>query len=288
MESNSFLGFTFFPCLHIIESNHCIIMRMKMSKKILSIFLLLVFAITMIPANGVSAKTKVKLNKTNITLTTGDTCKLKVSGTKAKVKWSSSNQSVAKVSKTGLVSAKGEGTARIVAKVGKKKYYCKVTVETEEDDVERVYGKLVDYIMSNGVTNSSGFKVINGSYDEYLYGIEYDSKQDAVVFILVNQDEELQVAVTMTISLSDTSTADVYYICVDESTGCKAYASFETETYDDFDNMEFDVITAVGMDNDDVQSYARSDFSVSMECWDIFLDEKMGLTFDDFGFNYSK
>lgn len=74
------------------------------------------------------AASKVKLNKSKIRLCAGDTFRLKVSGTKRKVTWSSSNRRIAKVSRKGLVTALKAGEASITAKVGKKKLTCKVVV----------------------------------------------------------------------------------------------------------------------------------------------------------------
>ena len=74
------------------------------------------------------AASKVKLNKSTIRLCVGETFRLKVSGTKRTITWSSSNKRVAKVSRKGLVTALKAGEARITAKVGKKKYSCKVYV----------------------------------------------------------------------------------------------------------------------------------------------------------------
>ncbi|HHT58009.1 Ig-like domain-containing protein [Herbinix luporum] len=71
----------------------------------------------------------IKLNKTKITLDVGDTYQLKLTGTNKKVTWSSSKKSVATVSSKGKVTAKKAGKATITAKVGSKKYTCKVTVK---------------------------------------------------------------------------------------------------------------------------------------------------------------
>lgn len=76
------------------------------------------------------AATKVKINATKKTLVKGQTYTLKVSGTKKKVKWSTGKKSVSTVNSKGKVTAKAKGTATITAKVGSKKYTCKVTVET--------------------------------------------------------------------------------------------------------------------------------------------------------------
>lgn len=80
----------------------------------------------------VEAASKVKLNKSKVTLYEGKTTTLKVKGTKKKVKWSSSKKSVATVSSKGKVKAKKKGTATITAKVGNKKYKCKVTVKAKK------------------------------------------------------------------------------------------------------------------------------------------------------------
>ena len=71
----------------------------------------------------------IKLNKTKITLDVGDTYQLKLTGTNKKIIWSSSKKSVATVSSKGKVTAKKAGKATITAKVGSKKYTCKVTVK---------------------------------------------------------------------------------------------------------------------------------------------------------------
>ncbi len=72
----------------------------------------------------------IKLNKTSISLDVGKTYTLKISGTKSKVTWSTSNKKVATVNSSGKVTAKKAGSATVTALVNKKKYNCKVTVKT--------------------------------------------------------------------------------------------------------------------------------------------------------------
>lgn len=79
-------------------------------------------------ASSGAKTTKVKLNKTSATLKEGKTLQLKLKGTSKKAKWTSSKKSVATVNSKGKVTAKGKGTATITAKVGSKKYTCKVKV----------------------------------------------------------------------------------------------------------------------------------------------------------------
>jgi hypothetical protein len=87
------------------------------------------------PAYGAekdSAK-KVKISKTKATITAGKTLTLKVSGTKAKVKWSSSNKKVATVTSKGKVKGikAGKATIKATYKVNKKNktLKCVVTVK---------------------------------------------------------------------------------------------------------------------------------------------------------------
>lgn len=69
-----------------------------------------------------------KLTAAQITLYTGKTRTLKLSGCKHSVKWSTNKPSVVKV-KNGKITAKKVGTARITAKVHGKSFACKVTVK---------------------------------------------------------------------------------------------------------------------------------------------------------------
>lgn len=98
---------------------------MKRWKKISVILLAMIMALAM--AVPVSAAT-VKINKTKVTICTGQTMQLKMVGTKAKPKWSSNSRN-AIVNSAGKVTAKARGTATITAKIGKKSYRCSVTVE---------------------------------------------------------------------------------------------------------------------------------------------------------------
>lgn len=82
------------------------------------------------------AKSTISLNYKKATILTGETLKLSLSFNSDKVKWSSSDKTVAKVSQTGKVTAKKVGFAKITAKVNNKKYTCKIKVEKP-----KVYGK---------------------------------------------------------------------------------------------------------------------------------------------------
>ena len=98
---------------------------MKKMKKLLALLAVMLLVVCM----AVPVSAAPKISKKKATLKVGQTLQLKMSGTKSKVKWTSSKKSVATVSSKGLVKAKKKGSATITAKVGKKKYTCKVTVK---------------------------------------------------------------------------------------------------------------------------------------------------------------
>lgn len=71
---------------------------------------------------------KLKISKTSLRLTEGETMKLSAKGGSGKIKWSSSNKRIVTVSQKGKVKAKSAGTAVVRVKRGKTVKKCKVTV----------------------------------------------------------------------------------------------------------------------------------------------------------------
>ena len=92
---------------------------MKMWKKAVGVLLtaVMVLSAVSVPAGAKSAE---KLNKTDVSLAVGESVSLKVTGTKQKATWSSSDKSVAAVTKSGKVTAKKTGKATVSAKLKKK------------------------------------------------------------------------------------------------------------------------------------------------------------------------
>lgn len=109
---------------------------MKFFKRVLGTLLLsLCLSLVFIPSSGmnndvhtVQAASKVKLNKSKVTMVPKQKVTLKLTGTKEKVQWSSSKKSVATVNAKGQITAKKKGKCIITAQVGDKKYNCKITV----------------------------------------------------------------------------------------------------------------------------------------------------------------
>lgn len=84
---------------------------------------------------------QVKLNNKKITLRKGKTKRLKLKNASGKIKWKSNKQSVATVSKKGLVKAKKTGKATITATYRNKKYKCVVTVINKSSESGSSSGK---------------------------------------------------------------------------------------------------------------------------------------------------
>lgn len=130
---------------------------MKIPKKLLTLSLTILCFMFIVPnlfpeiQTTISANaTTLKLNKTKATLSKGEKLRLKVTGTKSKVRWSSSNKKVATVSSTGRVTAKKNGTAKITAKVKNKKLTCKITVKYKDT------GKGTMYVATPSGTSENG------------------------------------------------------------------------------------------------------------------------------------
>ena len=111
-----------------------------MKLKLRIIITLLILAIS-VGGTARLSEAKVKINKKTVKLVEGKTVTLKVTDIKKKVKWSTSNKKVAAVKSSGKykgkVTAKKAGKATITAKVGSKKYKCKVVVTKKKKTTEQ-------------------------------------------------------------------------------------------------------------------------------------------------------
>lgn len=111
-------------------------------KKLSALLVTLLLCVMIIPADVSAAQTKgIKLSRSSASLTVGDTLKLTRTVTGIKnytVQWSSSDKTVATVSK-GTVTAKKAGTATITAKVKGTNYKasCKITVKAKSKDSDK-------------------------------------------------------------------------------------------------------------------------------------------------------
>ena len=124
-------------------------MRKNFGKYHLTILLFILLLSAVIPSQHVFAKRT--LSKTSLILQKGKAKKLKVSGG-GKVKWSSTNTKIVKVSSSGKVTALKGGKATIKVKVGSKTLQCKV----------KVFSLNYDYYTLKNLGSTKALKVTNG------------------------------------------------------------------------------------------------------------------------------
>lgn len=117
---------------------------MKKMFKLFAVLLSFVMMITILMPISTTQAATIKLNCTKKTIYEGDTFKLKVKGTKKKVKWSSSNKGIASVNSKGVVKGKDVGKVTIIAKVAGKKLKCKIVVK-EASKVTYINNRSVEY-----------------------------------------------------------------------------------------------------------------------------------------------
>lgn len=98
---------------------------MKLTKRLGAVLMMAMLVLAMSMS---ASAAKAKISKKSQTIAVGDSFTLKLKNASGKVKWSSSNKSVATVKK-GKVTGIAGGGATITAKNNKKTYKCAVTVE---------------------------------------------------------------------------------------------------------------------------------------------------------------
>ena len=127
----------------------------------LSLLIVLGLAVT-------ASAVKIKVIPTKATITVGSSKTVRVSGTKKKAKWSTSNKAIATVSSKGKIIANKPGSVTITAKVGKNKAKCKITVPKMKINASKA---------SVNVGASKTLKVANAS------NIKWSTSNKAVVTV---------------------------------------------------------------------------------------------------------
>lgn len=184
----------------------------------------------------VSAASKPKLNKTSASMTVGSTLNLSVSGTSAKVKWTSSDKTVCTVSSKGKVTAKSEGSARIRAKVGKYKLYCNITVSDSgfgkcNDKKAEVGGLLKFKIKYYGIDEDNIVLMIT---DEDIVSLVYAEADGKNITVRL---KGLQDGTTV-LYLYDETDPDVFAaVGITVGNGGSGMSDYSDIDFDDFDSV---------------------------------------------------
>ncbi|MCH5251812.1 MAG: carbohydrate-binding domain-containing protein [Lachnospiraceae bacterium] len=101
----------------------------KNFKKWVSVFLILALAVVGVPQKASAKTLRLKNTGKTKTMAVGSTFQIKTNRKASSLKFSSSKQSVAKVSAKGLITAKKKGKATITVRMGKNKQKIKLTVK---------------------------------------------------------------------------------------------------------------------------------------------------------------
>ena len=162
---------------------------MKLLKKLLVITIIIMSSLVLMPQMQNKVQAVVKISATKKTMYKGYTYKLKVTGTNKKIKWSSSDKSKATVNSKGKVYVKKNGKVTITAKVGGKKYNCKVTIKNKPYKLKQFSTTFYDL-----KDVAKKFKYIGEikNYGEYKYDLDGDGKKDVIMVKRVEEyDKEL-------------------------------------------------------------------------------------------------
>lgn len=227
-----------------------------------------------------------KISAKSASITIFKTKTLKVSGTKQKVTWKSSNKNIATVNKNGKITAKKLGTATITATVGsQKKYTCKVTVKDTQKGAN--FTKLKNYINKYGKTGQNGDKYLSVNYsftDNIGYKGNYHTEiqffnGELWFSTIVEHENDSDAMISVHVHRYD----DQSYTCFDYAGGYYD-TFFKTSKYN---KQELDYYP----EDSDKIDYTMSDWANSClwvclsEC-EYMLDD-CGLTLRDLGFtNY--
>lgn len=165
-------------------------MFMKHKKQIILTAMLLLAMAALFFESSVWAKPKITLNRSSLSITAGESRKLKRTGisnrNQSKVSWKSSVPGIASVTKNGKVKAKKAGTTTITANYKEKNYRCKVRVasgKAEGPDIQTTPDQKKEPVSSadtvgNEIHDTQAVTLGTSSYRNFLVDNVYHSKND--------------------------------------------------------------------------------------------------------------
>lgn len=234
---------------------------------VMTVMLALVAPLTMPVSNNAvaMAASTIKLSKKSLSLEAGKTAVLKVKGAK-KVKWATSDKSVATVSKAGKVTAVKAGTAKITATVNKKKYTCTVTVTAP-----------VDPAIANAPFEGrfQGFGTMKAVTPKTWTGETSKPDDNTYAYMLypLGADKEAGIS-NVTVMVQDTGSAAPDYDTMKkaiESTGSAVQALFQAGGYA---NATISNFKQSDYTNNNVKAY-KSEFKVDFKTNDVTVSKNV-------------
>lgn len=216
----------------------------------------------------------VQLNIKSGTMPVGDSVKLYVDGTTSKVTWSTSDKSIATVTSKGTVKALKAGKVTITAKVGSKKYTCKLTVKTVTDYLNW-YFKKYDSI-GEGPILAEGATI---SYDNGNYTFSYVSMKDGIACMMTMKPGDKKV--TPTIAYMEDLDLDTFsykkLVVANTNLTVSKYKGKST-------TPTFTFTQRTGVTKSKAKTISKNALDESFTEWNKLLKSETGLTLKAFGF----
>ncbi|MDC7290536.1 fibronectin type III domain-containing protein [Blautia schinkii] len=239
----------------------------------------------------VAGLSKLKLNKSALTLAKGKTYSLKLNNTSLAPKWISNNTGVATVSGKGVVTAKSKGTATITASLGGRKFTCKVTVSVPAT-VPAGINKLKKYITTYGQMNTQGNKCIEFDYNENSWVIVYEASKKRFEFLCFADMDEINTQSVMAMyvnagTLNYVNPEFIFFVR-DVDAGFRATARFKASTYTSKTNVRFNIIEATHDNLPDIQELGNTNLNLAFVGWQALLETEVGISLKNIGFTSYK
>lgn len=240
--------------------------------------------------NMIAGLSKLKLNKSALTLAKGKAYTLKLNNTSLAPKWTSNNTGAATVSSKGVVTAKSKGTATITASLGGRKFICKVTVSVPST-VPAGINKLKKYITTYGNTNSDGNKFIGIDYNEngeHAWVIIYEAAKKRFEFLCLSEMNQPNMETVMSMYVNAGAVnyvnPEFIFIARDISTGLRATAKFKASTYTSKTKVRFNIIESTQDNLPDIQELGNASLNLAFVGWQELLQSGGGISLKDIGF----
>ncbi len=240
----------------------------------------------------------VSLDRTDITLTEGETYTLSASYSPADaqgdktVHWSSSDETVAKVGSSGKVTARKAGTARITAQIGSKAASCIVRVVKYEPNMKDYYARVISYLQTKGKTNGSGAHFIEASETisgrTVTYAVLYAGTAHQLSLTMTSTSDSAKTGLTMMVNVLESAYVDPAFTIVytSSNSGFQSKARIEASSYTGEDNVEFELVKAQKMTPSDsfIQSTSNSELKKAFTGWAALLSGRIGVPIQNLGF----
>ena len=237
----------------------------------------------------VAGLSTLKLNSSKTTLYTGKTYTLRINGTKAVPTWKSGNTKVATVTKSGKVTAKSAGTAKITATLYGRKLTCTVTVKkpsAAQSKLAQNYTKVKNYINKYGKVDEEGEHYIAKAMDSNTTSILYYSPKENVLdfgIVLDIPEENMVCALDVIGNCVKSDKMEVYCTFFVDEDELSVEASMSAKSYTAKKKITFRYEEGETAETE-IQNAANATLQAAMAGTNELLNSKLKMSLKDLGF----